>query len=64
MSRETEVRVDNLQHDMRMIIAALNAVVERLEALETMQQVDGNAVVEGDDVTTGPRNGKIRKTHR
>ena len=67
MSRETEVKVDQLREQMRtretneaVLLAAIEALTERIEALETPAM--NNAVGEGSDVKVP--NGKLKKAHR
>lgn len=63
MSMATEAKVDRHENELRVISAALNAIVERLEIMES-HFVNNNAVVEGDEVQTrATRNGKL-KSHR
>jgi aminoglycoside phosphotransferase len=69
MSREYEVKVEKLREEMRlrevresMLLAAYEALTERVEALEEAKPAMNNAVVEGGDVKVP--NGKLKKAHR
>jgi hypothetical protein len=61
MSREVEVKVDQLEQRMRQAFAALHALVERMDAQDVLiATLAANAVVEGDEIIRPARNGKIK----
>jgi len=70
MTRQTEVDVDKIKaemleqlRDIRLLRAAIDALVERLDALEG-EDVATTVNDKYDVTTTAARNGKIRKANR